>query len=287
MSNRRHVWIMTLMLLSILPLEANPLYAQDDPESRVLSDRLGVSLGWFGPNFSTSTAVGFGTGVGTVIRLEDDLSVEDDKNAVRLDGFYMFNRKHALNFHFTTFSRDGVTEINRQIEFEDLLFDLGTSVRSDFNSGIYTFVYKYSLFQNNKVDTGLALGLSVYDFELALEGEAELVDDTGAVIDGELFRRTEESTIAPVPTFGIYLGYAINPDLILRYDARFMHVDIGDFEGQVSDVKGTLDWYFHKHLGVGGGVARTSVDVKLLSGDSPFQIDYQYGGFMGYVAIAF
>ena len=42
----------------------------------------------------------------------------------------------------------------------------------------------------------------------------------------------------------------------------------------------------YKHLGIGIGAARTSIDFKA-EGSDPFRVSYNYGGFMAYLAIAF
>ncbi|HET6277758.1 MAG TPA: hypothetical protein VFG08_03150, partial [Candidatus Polarisedimenticolia bacterium] len=61
--------------------------------------------------------------------------------------------------------------------------------------------------------------------------------------------------------------------------------DVGDLEGEVTDISLVFEWYFSEHVGIGGGTARTSIDYKDTSSD-PATIDYKQSGFLGYFTFA-
>jgi hypothetical protein len=98
--------------------------------------------------------------------------------------------------------------------------------------------------------------------------------------------RAEDDLLAPVPTFGIFLNYAFLPNLVFRVKADLIDLDVGDFEGKLTDTTVLLEWYFSRHVGVGLGVNRADIDVRD-AGEDPFLIDLSQSGVLGYVSFAF
>lgn len=197
--------------------EARTLEGQDQ-ESRYLSDRFHLSVGWFGADFSTDAAVGFGNVLGTFIRFEDELGIEDDKDSLRMLGHWRFNRRHALTYGFLRLDRSGTQTIDEAIDFENLRFT-GT-IDTRFDQDLINLGYRYSFYNNGKIEAAAGAGLSVYRFTIGLSGMAELLVSTGQPVAGSgQFGSEEEKLTAPVPTFGISLHYAITPKVIFRYQA--------------------------------------------------------------------
>ena len=91
---------------------------------------------------------------------------------------------------------------------------------------------------------------------------------------------------APVPSFGFFMGYAINPKLIFRARAEFFGLEISDYEARFMDTKITIDWYPVRNFGVGLGWNSTRIDYKDL-GENPFSVDYRYGGVMLFLSGTF
>jgi hypothetical protein len=273
---------LTSFVLGLSPAAADPLPGQDR-ESRLLSDRLNVTLGGFQPEFSTDVAAGVGGVLGAFVNVERTLGLDEDLNVFRLSGFYRFKPRHTIDWAYSVLNRDGVALIDEQVEFDGRVFELGAEVASKFDSTFFGLNYKYSFINNGKVDAGVSGGLFTYDYDLALVGEARLV---GEGESEATLQQADTRVLAPLPALGIFINYAVRKDLVFRAEVKALNIEVGDFTGKFNDSLFTLDWYFYKHVGIGIGGSRTSIDFRA-EGDDPFRVDYEYGGFVFHVSIVF
>lgn len=263
-----------------------------DQESRVLSDKWYGSLGWFGADLTTDIAFGFGDFIGTSIRLEDDLSIEDTKDSFRFGMRYRFNRKHAISFGGFQLNRKGGRTIDKEIVIEDpdgdggLRFQLGADIASEIDNDVAAITYNYSFYNNGKIEAGVNFGLSIYDFTVQLTGEAVVLDENGVPITGTDIYAADSSVTAPIPTYGIFVNYAIRKNLIFTFTSSALNLDVSDLEGRVGDTRGTVEWFFSRHVGVGVGISRTSIEVRD-TGNDPYRVEYSYGGFVAHFSAAF
>jgi hypothetical protein len=276
--------LITLATIGAIPTAADPLPGQEQ-ESRILSDRLNVTLGGYQPDFSTNIAAGFGGVLGAFIDVEQTLGLQEDLGVFATTGFYRFRPKHGIDWGYNVLNRDGVRTIDETIKFGDppMEFRVGAEVATTFNSTLFAVNYRYSFINNGKVDAGVSAGLFTYTYDLELTGEASVQGDPGM---STTLESADARVLAPLPAFGIFVNYAVRKNLIFRAEVRALNIEISDFIGKFSDVRFTLDWYFYKHLGIGIGSSRTSIDFQD-KGSDPFLVEYSYGGFMGYLSIVF
>ena len=253
-------------------------------ETRVVDDKWVIAVGGYLTDFKTDASFGSGSALGTSIRFEDQLGLDADQSVVRLDGLKRFGDRHSIGFGLWTLNRDGVASIDEQIEFDGNTFDVGVDLNTQFDTGWFRVDWRYSLLRNDKGEAGLSAGLSVYEFETSVEGLATVSDGMGGTILQAT--RAADDVLAPVPTVGMFMNYAFRPNLILRVKADFLDLDVGDFEGKVTDTTFLFEWYFSRHAGVGVGLNRSDIDVRNV-GDNPFLIDFSQSGLLGYFSFTF
>lgn len=260
-----------------------PVLAAAGSENRVISDRWLVWTGSYLPDFKTDAAVGSGMVVGTTIRAEDELGLDDNASMFRGEGMYRFNSRHAIGFGFWTFNRRGDVMIDRRIEFDGHVFDLGARLESDLDTEWIRADWRYSFFRSERGETGVSLGLSTYGIEMKVAGEATVDDGMGGTfLSGE---RAEQKILAPVPTFGMYVNFAVTPTVIFRAYVNFLDLDGGDYEGRLTESAFLFEWYPSTHVGVGGGLSGSEIDFKN-TGDDPYSFEYDLSGFLVYVTFA-
>ena len=88
-----------VLVLAAATVRAEPLKGQDQ-ESRLLSDHFGLSVGALAASFNTEAQIGIGTNLGTFIRLESDLGLDESLTVGWAHGFWRFNRRSALDFGY-------------------------------------------------------------------------------------------------------------------------------------------------------------------------------------------
>ena len=282
--------IIAIFLLALVPSSTQAAWNDDqEHESRILSDRWNVWLGGFLPDFKTTIAYGSRGVLGTVIRLEDTLGLEEDLQTGRVGAFYRFRKKRAILFDYVTLRRDATRVLDREITIGDdedeVTYALGAIIDSKFNNDIFTVTYRHSFINNGKTEAGFTAGLSAFDFDIGLRGTGSV--DNG--VDPPEVREAEagDTILIPVPAFGMYIIHAFSPKWILRMNAGFLSLDIGDIEGRYLTTSVTVDYIITKHFGLGGGFTRQDVNVSNTGGDNPYLIEYRVGGPTLYFSLVF
>jgi hypothetical protein len=265
---------------------ADPAAAQDklsqnrlDPrfeDTPMITDPFDFNLGGFLVDLNTSAAVGSGLGFGSIIQLEEILGLEKDQSLLRLGFRWDFARKHSIGLTWFAISRTSSGFFDETIDFDDLRF-IGY-FESEFDVDYYGLDYRYSLINNNRVDAGFSFGVSTFDFSVGIEGDAYLAAEipTNPIVE---YRRATAEIIAPVPAIGMFIDYALTRRLIMSSRFQFVDLSISGYDGRFLDLQLTVDWFFTRHFGIGGGLASTDISVTY-TGDDPYRIDYRYSGIL-------
>lgn len=279
------VWVLVLLSLLTMAPAAGALAATSrGDDSRVISDRWILEAGTYLPNFSTDASVGTGAVIGTLVRAEDELGLEDRGTLFRTVGAYRFNSRHAIGVGYWAFGRNGERKIDEKIEFDGNLYDIGAKLTSSFDTQYIRADWRYSFLRTQRGETGINLGLSTYSLKVELRGVASVDDGMGGTILEAA--AAEKKVFAPVPTFGMFVNYAVRPTIIFRASFNFLDLDTGDLEGNLTESAFLFEWYPSRHVGVGGGISATKIEVKN-GGKDPYDFTYDLSGFLAYVSFAF
>jgi len=277
-------------LLILVPSSTQAAWNDEqEHESRILSDRWNVWLGGFYPDFKTQAAIGTGSALGAIFSLEDNLGLEEDLSTGWLGAFYRFSNKRAILFDFTSLNREATTTLGTEITIgegdDELTYGVGAVVDSVLDNDIFTVTYRQSFVNNGKTEAGFTAGLSFFAFDLSLQGTAT-VDDG---VNPPEVRQAEGSTsiIAPVPAFGMYINHAFSKKWILRMNAGFLSLEVGDLEGRYLSTSVTVDYIITKHFGLGAGFVRQNLDISDNGADNPWTVVYAVGGPTLYMSLVF
>lgn len=163
---------------------------------------------------------------------------------------------------------------DESLDFVDLRF-VGY-YDSTFKVDYYGLEYRYSLINNNRVNAGFSVGVSTFDFSVGIEGDAYLIAEIPSNPIVEYHAATAD-IIAPVPSIGMFIEYAVTRKLILSSQLQYVDLSISGYDGRFMDIQLTADWFFTRHFGIGGGLASTDISVTY-TGDDPYRIDFRYSG---------
>jgi len=261
-----------LVALLFLSCAGTPLAWADvgDPDSPW--KRLTLKAGWYYPIQDTNVGLdGQGPlGLGTVINLEDDLSLDEDLSSYRIDAKWRFFDRHALNFSYFDLSRDSTTTLNKTITIPTTpptVFPINASIDSLWDWKVYAASYTWSFLQTNKYEVGLDIGLYVADIALGIR-----TNPNGLV--SEL-----EAVTAPLPVLGLTGGYAFTQKLVLRSNVGGFYLAIDDFEGYVINFDLDLEYNAWKYMGFGIGYNFCTLDLDIEADKFHGSADYTYHGF--------
>lgn len=271
-------------LALLLLLGAGAAFAQQDPAyegAKGMDERFRLDVGGFFQTFDTTVSFGSSSGGdGSIIDLERELDL-GNQTTFRADGWYRFGRHGSLQFGYRGWSRSATKTLEREIEFGNRTFEIGTEV--DFRQRVHVvdLYYGYSFINTGKFETGLMLGVSGMYNRVSLEGTV-----TGPGGGSEATRQQTNLTI-PMPSAGVFVSATILPRLFVEASARgFPTVTVSNYTASDLDIRAGTTYFFTEHVGM--GVTYQYVKFKFSRNNAPqVELDYRYNGPMAYVAVAF
>lgn len=195
-------------------------------------------------------------GLGTQIRLEDDVNLEERVSVARIDGFYNFNRRHYVWFAAYDVEREGTRNITRDIRFGEQTFTLATSVSTTFEETVSKVAYGFNALRRPRATLGPSLGLHVMRLRAALS-----VPGTTLV--------QEAATTAPLPVLGIRGNYQFASRWRLEGAFQWFDLDVADIDGLFTDFTVSVEHDTFERFGFGVGINNNLLDVE--SGDDDFR----------------
>ena len=240
-----------------------------------------VGLGWFLNDFNTDLRIDSKTlGLGTVIDLEEVLDLDEEISIWRVVGLYRFsqNGRHKIDFMLYDLSRDATRTLTQDIQFEDRVFTVGTTVDTIFDLHILKVAYAYSLILNETFDISVSGGIHFQDIKFQLE-------DLGTGIEEEL------DLIAPLPVIGLRADFALTEKLFLKESLDFFYLRYENFKGRLIDFNLAVEYKIRDQVGVGLGWESNRIEVEAEDDDAPLdligKLDFWYSGVWLYTKVYF
>jgi opacity protein-like surface antigen len=215
---------------------------------------------------------------GTELSFENDLGMSDSETLPALLMGMRFFDNWRVDFEYYSLKRDASRLTEREIDFGDTNFELGTQLSSSFESTVYRLTVGYSFVKSQELDLGASLGLHLTDFELALAGSSSL---------GGAAKREARDALAPLPTIGLYGTYAISPAFGLRARADLLSFSYGDYDGSLTNVELSVDWRFSPNFSVGAGYRYVDYKLDVTSSSWKGEVNYKFDGPIVFIEAAF
>ena len=243
------------LLLSIMIFGTTLLQAEEVPDDFQL--RLG---GYILADQDTDIGVSKNGG-GVNINLQNLFEMEATTQVFRLDGYYRFTPKHAMEFSWYSINNSSKTEANIDFEWDDRNITASGALDTFFNTDIYKVNYLYSFYHTPEVELALSAGLHITAIEVGFSGSYKT--------DGASDNSGEDAKVAaPLPVIGFRLDYNITPALSVKYSVDYFFLTIGDYSGALSDSLITVDYRILRNFGIGVGFnsTRMRLEAKLDDG---------------------
>jgi hypothetical protein len=257
-----------------------PAFA-DEHFDRGSKDKFLMSVGTYLINFDTKASLDSATLGGTDVNFENDLGLTSNQTRLRLEGYWRFARKHRLDFGGYFYTRKADRLIDQQIQWGDVLYDVGAEIHSEINTRFYKLDYKYSFVRTQKLEFAASAGLSTLQTRAELAGQGTVSGGGSAT-----FQKETKSLLAPIPVFGVHGEWCMVDHLFLRGGAEYLAVNVAGWQGRVGDFRLSLDWYPLKHFGFGAGYNTFYIDAKN-SGDLSLDFRYGFSGLLGYATYVY
>ncbi len=243
--------------------------AEDEAPGVAFPDKYMIRLGTYivdgsDTQFSVSSNK---LGLGTVIDYQRDLGGENRDTIPRIDAYYRFNERHRIDFTSFSIDRKGSRTLAIDITIGDESYSAEETVNSSIKYTLYKLGYAYSFYHSPKVELSFTTGLNITSYDLSFS------DTTGGKAEAAGFT-------APLPMFGLRMGYAITPKWSVNYVAEAFFIEFEDkLKGALVNYELNTEYKLFKHFAIGAGLARMGTNVEVNDDDWKGQVSDSYRGY--------
>ncbi len=258
-----------LLMVTLFPLL---VHAQEEP----LPDKFKIEVGeFFVTRAQTTLSLAATAGIfaaGTLLNFEEDLGLSSRESVPRIDGYYRFGKRSRMDFSYFNIKRSGIaTTGDDPIDFGDITIPPNTPlVQSFFNEEVYKATYGLSFYNVPKAEFGLSAGLFIAKIGVGMTAPTIDVSDSA-------------KGTAPLPVVGAYLRYKISRRWSFAAKGDFFYLVVGDYEGNLTDLRLNLEHQTWKNVGFGFGFNGIQTSLKATDGDLTGSFDNTISGFQAYV----
>lgn len=283
----RGTWSPGVLLVSVVtsllasPLTAQPTVATDIRDHRVLRpQRFSIRLGLLLNDHDTAARVDSELlGPGTKVDVERDLGLDATTRDFRADAALRIGRRHELQLGYLFLSRTGSTSLRSSIQWGDFIFPVDVEVESSIDVELLPVSYRYSMILTDRLDVGLSVGVFAMFLDAGVSApEADVVE--------------RESAEFPLPVIGGEGMLSVAPGLRLTGSAKYFAVEIRDVQGSWREIRGAVEFFPWRRLGVGIGYRSIRLEADGSEGlftrpeGTLLLLDYRFSGPHLYLTIA-
>ncbi len=257
-------------------------------------ETMGLRIGsMYASSFETMASLDSDFGIGTSVRLENEIDMDDNTESFRADLYWRIGRHHRVDLGWFDLERSGTRTIERDIRWGELEFDVGASVTAELQTEVIPLRYTYNFLAGE--DHELGLGIGIYGMLLRASMRGEVSAGSGGSGGGVALEDTETfRSPVPLPVFSLQGGWAFADRFraiaLLQYFYIHLQDDIGELdeiEGSILDGSVGIEYDATDHVCIG-----TSVNwfrFHAMAREEPLELDVQYdfAGLFLYLGLRF
>ena len=239
---------------------------EKNPPPRLVEDILRVEVNVMGASYDTTARVdSVPEEPGTVFNAEKDFKVDDAEYMVTGEITLLPGERHLLRLTGLNTQRDGHARLQRQIAYDDEVYEVNELVDSSINLRLFGLTYGFRLISNERMEITPTLGVQVGEYS------------TNAVVRARTVREPT-GDVAPIPVIGADLRYDFSTRLSMEGRVQYMKVELDEIEARMVDWRVGVTWRFNPHFLVGAGYRAFTIDAESFDEDSSGLIDLSMKG---------
>jgi hypothetical protein len=259
---------------------APPVEAKQEPAPTYepFGERFGLRVGGLvASSIDTTASLGVrGSTAGTDFDFERELGLAKQTESFRADAHWRFDRRNRIDVGYFNLTRSAERTLQRDIEWGDVTFPVGTTVSSFLDTRIIPVRYSHSFVATRTVDAGLGAGVYYMDLRTGLAGSASGISESF-------------STPVPLPVVSAHFAWEFLPRLQLVGLAQAFYIDVNgtgriqSLRGRVIDATLGVEYAAHDNFGIGAGVNYFQIAVDTATQRLDLNFDYDYVALLVYV----
>lgn len=209
---------------------------------------------------------------GTTITLEDELGFETDASSIDVTLGAKLDDDFFAEGSFFAIRRDSSAILDERIEVEDVIYDVGAAVDSEFETDVYRFSIGYRILARESFELSALLGAHVTDFSFLVEGEGSVAEGSGGTEAGAI--RSGRTVLAPLPVVGLQGKFRPLKWLELRARGDVFDIEIDAYDGRLVNLEASATAAITRNIAA--GVAYRSTDYRVRVDEDTFAADLDY-----------
>ncbi len=217
------------------------------------------------------------------VEIERQTDIPADTSDFRLEGYFRLGKRHRLLLGYMQMNRDAVTRLQGEIRWEDEVFPIDAQVATLWDTRVLKFQYRFSLYQNERVDVGISAGLFAMKVTSGI-GLADNLEDVSADVSEQ----------APLPMLGLGVEWEFARGFMLRARGQYLAISVKDtIDGSWGEAMAAVEWYpfeSARQIGIGAGYNYADIDVGIQFGEiipRDFEYKYKFRGPVVYAVLSF
>lgn len=237
-----------------------------DEKPRVVEDRFRVEVSLLGASIDTKLRVDESlTLPGTEVDAEDDLGLDDSALMPQAELTLLPGKHHLIRLSGLSSRRAAQKIIEKEIFFDDEVYEPGERVDSELNLTLFGLTYGYRFLVRDRAELTATFGIQIANVE------------ANAVVRSRVLRESE-SGVAPLPLLGVEGRYDFNDRWSAEGRLQYLSVDIEDVDGSILDARTAVTWRMNPYLVFGLGYRTFSIDIDSRNADDPGLVEMKIDG---------
>lgn len=244
----------------------------------------------FASAFNTEASLDSSLGIGTSVRLEDELDMADNADSFRADLYWRIGRRHRIDLGWFDLERSGTRTIDSEIRWGELEFDVGATVTAELQTEVIPLRYTYNILAGDDHELGLGLGVYGMMLRASMKGEVSAGSGgSGTLEDSQTFRSP-----LPLPVFSVQGGWAFADRFravgLLQVFYIELKNDIGELDemqGSIVDASLGVEYDATDNVCIGTSVNWFRFDAMARDEPLELEVKYDFTGLFLYLGLRF
>jgi len=242
-----------------------PAWAPSPPR-KVSEDRFRMEIMLFGAGLDTKLRVDPSVTIpGTKVDAEDDLGLDDFQLLPQVEFTLLPGEHHLVRLNGMQTRRSAQKVIDKQIVFDNEVYQPGELVDSTLNLTMFGLAYGYRFIATDTEELAFTLGVQVLEVEV------------NAVVRSRVVREPE-SGVTPLPVIGVEGRYAFDDRWSAEGRLQYLRANIEDVDGEILDARLAVTWRLNPYLMFGLGYRSYTINVDSRDADTPGVVDMSIAG---------
>lgn len=244
----------------------------------------------FASAFNTEASLDSSLGIGTSVRLEDELDMADNADSFPADLYWRIGRRHRIDLGWFDLERSGTRTIDSEIRWGELEFDVGATVTAELQTEVIPLRYTYNILAGDDHELGLGLGVYGMMLRASMKGEVSAGSGgSGTLEDSQTFRSP-----VPLPVFSVQGGWAFADRFravgLLQVFYIELKNDIGELDemqGSIVDASLGVEYDATDNVCIGTSVNWFRFDAMARNEPLELEVNYDFTGLFLYLGLRF